>query len=141
MSAVTYEFILFSSPRAQTGVVVAHPPRNDCPVPRMVVAVVWELKGRNPMVHVTQSPVSMDMLEGILLATNGAIYGRFTDMIVMPGFFSDIAHQLGIAVSKQWLDQMQFAVASTDILPYLKEELEYIAKLQRSGYYEEQEIV
>jgi len=136
MSKVIYEFVLFSSPRAQTGIVLAHPLNELCPCLHMVMAAAWELKSGNPMIHVAQSPVTKGILEGICNATHGAIYGNFTKLIEIPGNFQGIGMMLGIKIEKDFPTQEQFTVASTDLLPYLREELKYIAELQENGYYE-----
>jgi len=125
MSKVNYEFILFGSPRAQSGVVIAYPPDPSCPIKPMVVAYANELSSPNPMVLTSTGMTTLGMLDGICGAVSGARYGMFIPMMKRIEFFYDLAHLLGITLS-QYTDYLvdQYSCEDPSLQNYLRDELE-----------------
>lgn len=123
MSKVNYEFILFGSPRAQSGVVIAQPPE-DCHIRPMLVAYADKLSGPNPTVFVCTGLTTLGMLKGICGAVSGAQYGMFFPMMNKFRLFGDIASWLDIDIDFNVLDyESQIDCKDLSILNYVRDEL------------------
>ena len=123
MSKVNYEFILFGSPRAQSGVVIAYPPE-DCHIRPMLVAYADELSGANPTVFVCTGMTTLGLLKGIVSAVQGAQYGMFLHMMDKFRSFSYVAYDLDIGIDPDKVDyESQIDCKDLSILNYVKDEL------------------
>ena len=118
----TYEFIRFAKPRAQAGVVVAHPPSVMCPITPMIVAVAWDLSMSNPTVHFMHGETTVGMMTGVVNAIGNMQLGRYSDMANRIGAFSNIAHMLGINIH-DYPETTQLVMVSQCLLKYLEDEL------------------